>query len=75
MGYNRKTNNAKKKDKGGIKPGTPVRLYDGSAGVVVDSDRSSTTIKEMKYIKEFTSTVTMPTSQAKQLVVKHEANA
>ena len=63
-------NDRKKKVQEGIRPGTYVTLYDGSQGIVSESDRRTTTIKELKYQKEFDSYVTMTTSQAKQLINK-----
>lgn len=71
MGYEKPEFDKKKKDLGGIKRGTYVILFDGSRGVVTQSDRSQTTIEELKY-KGFTSSVTMPTAQAKQLVIKEK---
>lgn len=59
----------KKTPKGTIKIGSFVTLHNGSRGIVVDSDRSYTTIKEIKY-RDFESTVSMTTIQAKQLVDK-----
>lgn len=67
MGFKKKQ---RKKSNGGIKPGTYVTLYNGYDGVVTESNRRETTIKELQFIKEFESTFTMPTSQAKNLVKK-----
>ena len=65
-----KRRNDKKKKHEGIRPGTYVTLYNGSEGVVSESDRLCTTIKELKYQKEFDSYVTMPTFQARALIKK-----
>lgn len=69
MGYEKPDFKKKKTPKGTIRIGTYVTLFDGSRGIVIDSDRSHTTIKEIKY-RDFESTVSMTTSQAKQLVDK-----
>lgn len=69
MGYKSRHKSSSKKKNEGIKTGTYVTLFNGKQGVVVYSYRSETTIKELEY-KDFDSTVSMTTAQAKTLVNK-----
>lgn len=69
MSYKDRQDDSKKKTSG-IRLGTYVTLYNGTQGIVVESDRGYTTVKELQYVKEFESTVSMPTSQVRRLVNK-----
>lgn len=64
MSFKKSTN----KKHEGLKPGTYVTLYNGKQGIVTDSDKQMTTIKELDRDLEFT--FSLPTSQAKLLVNK-----